>query len=148
MKPSTVLAFTLAGATAIFGLAGVLTAHELDVGFLAYVGGWAAYSALGALLAALRPRNPIGWLFAIMGLTAQIALSADSMASAVGYETSALAAWLLTLLRASWFIGFGLMPALLVLFPDGRPPSPRWRIVLVLIGLDTVLGTLSSSDPT
>jgi hypothetical protein len=148
MKPSTVLASAVAGATVIFGLVAIVTAHELDVGFLAYLAGWAAYSAVGALLGALRPRNPIGWLFAIMGVTAQIGLATDSMVSAVGSETGGLADWLLTLFSGFWFIGYGLVPALLFLFPNGRPPTLRWRIVLALIGLDTVLGTLSSSRPT
>jgi hypothetical protein len=147
VKPTTVLAFALAVATVIFGLLAILMGHDLDVGFLAYVAGWAAYSAFGALLGALRPRNPIGWLFAIMGVTAQIGLATDSVVSAVGSETGGVGDWLLTLFSGFWFIGYGLVPALLFLFPNGRPPSLRWRIVLALIGLDTVLGTLSSSRP-
>ncbi len=147
MKPTTVVAFAVAVATVIFGLVAILTAHGLDVGFLAYVAGWAAYSAVGALLVSLRPRSPIGWLFAIMGVTAQVGLATDSVVSAVGSETGGVAGWLLTLFSGFWFIGYGLVPALLFLFPNGRRPSLRWRIVLTLIGLDTVLGTLSSSTP-
>jgi hypothetical protein len=34
------------------------------------------------------------------------------------------------LLDASWFVGLGTLMLVILLFPDGAPPSPRWRWVL------------------
>jgi hypothetical protein len=102
-----------------------------------YAFSWAialVFAAVGGLVAARHPRNPIGWIF----LAASVAAGLGALAHAYAqywYEgkggVEALgkaAAWYGNL---SW-MPFILMPAtfLLLLFPDGRLVSRRWRPIL------------------
>jgi signal transduction histidine kinase len=91
----------------------------------------ACYVGIGALLATRVPQNPIGWLLLVIG----IGLLLGGFASE--YTTYALvtnpgslpgavtAAWI-----NNWtFVTAGLIPIVLLLFPSGHVPSPRWRWV-------------------
>jgi hypothetical protein len=85
---------------------------------------------LGGLIAARRPANPYGWLWCVIGLGVGI----DTLAR--GYALYGLygrpdvlpgamaAAWATNL---TWILGLGLVPLTLLLFPDGRLPTRRWR---------------------
>jgi hypothetical protein len=97
------------------------------------------FAIVGAIVASHRPRNPIGWLFCTMGLLVGFGTFAGGYAEFWG--TSAFgprslgetAAWF-----ASWWwtiLIFIPTTFLLLLFPDGRLPSPRWRPVAWLTGL-------------
>ena len=100
------------------------------------------FATIGALVAARRPRNPIGWIMA--GAAVPLAFSGV----AHGYAVYALfaepgslpgadvMAWL-----ASWIFLpslFVLPPLLFLLFPTGRILGPRWRPVGWLIALGTL----------
>jgi hypothetical protein len=95
------------------------------------------YATVGAVIAA-RQRNRIGWLFLVFGLLAAL-LSFDNtyfMRGAIVTPGSLPAArvviWAGTVL---WPSGFLFLALLLLLFPDGRLPSPRWRpVALALAG--------------
>jgi MFS family permease len=78
------------------------------------------FTAIGARVAAHRPHNPIGWLFLIIGLSGAIALCSGTYAKA-----SIVLAWIR---QWSWWPAYGLVPLALLLFPDGRLPSRRWRL--------------------
>ena len=92
-----------------------------------------AFAAVGALVATRHPRNAIGWIFlgvaistALSGLARDLVeLSLHSDADP-GPLVGAAAAYA----DISW-MPFVLIPAtlLLLLFPDGRLPSRRWRFV-------------------
>jgi hypothetical protein len=118
-----------------------------------------AFITIGALVAARHPQNAIGWIFCLVGLlffTEGFTLS---------YANLALFAWPGTLLggrvmawASAWIGGPGLLGIfafLLLLFPNGRLPSPRWRPVVwlaaIAIGVVTFAhafgpGPLSESD--
>jgi signal transduction histidine kinase len=98
-------------------------------------------AAMAAMLLTRLPRHPIGWLFLVLGITRAVAGAAGvwSVAALVthpGRPVGALASWL-QLWTPS--VGLALAPLVVILFPDGRLPGPRWRVVPVLSGLAVVL---------
>jgi signal transduction histidine kinase len=81
----------------------------------------------GSAIASLRPGNPIGWLLSAAAIaigTAFLALAVAQGRVAVGAFGLALLTWV-----GSWslFVGLMLFALTLLLFPDGRLPSPAWR---------------------
>jgi class 3 adenylate cyclase len=87
---------------------------------------------LGALIVWDRPANRYGWAWCVFALAVAV------RGAAFAYEIWAWyvapiqpggweAAWLGTVMDT---LTWGLVPLLLVLFPDGRPPSLRWRPVV------------------
>jgi hypothetical protein len=97
-----------------------------------------AYSAVGALIAARRPRNPVGWLFCGMGLGWEWfggALAYLSYLFLVAPGAFNPADPVLVLGLNLWVVAFGLFPILLLLFPNGQLLSRRWRTIPWLWGL-------------
>src|SRR5215218_3700430 len=102
------------------------------------------FSVVGAIIAYRQPRNAIGWLFCGVGLVpainslaggyAEYRLSGGSYLGSLAETAAWFASW-------SWTLWVYVPTSfLLLLFPDGRLPSPRWRpvawcAVLGLIGL-------------
>jgi signal transduction histidine kinase len=90
------------------------------------------FSTVGATVATRQPSNPIGWIFCASGLS--IALSTfSSEYSTFGLFTKpgSLPALDLMLWLDNWAWAPGAQLTttfLLLLFPTGRLPSPRWRI--------------------
>jgi len=102
-----------------------------------------AFSVVGALVAAHRPGNSIGWIFCAAALCQALAVFGDEYATyalvtrpgslILGAEMSWLTEWI-------WAPGLGLILVFLpLLFPDGRPPSRRWRWVAWLGGVDIAM---------
>jgi cytochrome b subunit of formate dehydrogenase len=98
-----------------------------------------SFSVVGAIVASRHPRNTIGWIFCTIGLVVGLGTLAGGyaefwLASSWGSESlGETAAWL-----ASWaWTVLVVVPTtfLLLLFPDGRLPSPRWRPVAWLAGI-------------
>ena len=104
-----------------------------------------AFPTVGAIIASRRPENPIGWIFCIIGLSIVAGVATSEYVLYVRHVAPSLPAATFVAWFGSWawFVGMGLAGTLmLLLFPDGRPPSPRWRIVgwlsVVLIGTTVV----------
>jgi signal transduction histidine kinase len=96
-----------------------------------------SFSAVGAVILARRPENPVGWLLLLGGLCNSLnAFSAEYpryalIADPGRWPLGPIFAWLQT-----WIFAPGLaasFPLTLLLFPTGRLPSPRWRPLLWLI---------------
>ena len=127
-------ALTLAGLAAIYWLDRLLRGAgraDLAVGAheLVYVPALLGMATVGAVLAARRPRHPVGWLMLTLGLSVTL----DGLTD--GYTRYGLLAspGALPSVAQVRVLGdtFALWPAcigfILLLTPTGSLPSPRWR---------------------
>ena len=89
--------------------------------------------AVGAFVLAWRkPGNPLGWIFLTGSVLSM--LSEDGAYYAVAdyrlHHGGLPLGWVALLAQPSGVLGLVLIGLICLLFPDGRPPSPRWRWVL------------------
>ena len=88
-----------------------------------------SFSVVGALIVSHRPENTIGWVFCAAALCQGLS------EFGLEYVTYVLVGGV-----DLWAPGLGLILVFLpILFPDGRPPSRRWRPVAWLGGLSIVV---------
>jgi hypothetical protein len=114
-------------------------------------GGTLLFSSPGALIVAKRPSNPIGWIVCAIGLDFGLLGFANEygfqavVANPQSLPGGVLALWIADLLILPIF---GLVPLLILLFPDGTLPSRKWRPVIPLIlGATLTLMLLSALYP-
>ena len=106
-----------------------------------------AYGVIGGLVAARRPRNPVGWISAAVGFffaVSLLAVSYEMLSRSLFADGSLpgedLALWVE---QWTWFPPAVLpMTFLLLLFPDGRLPSRRWRPILWASAAGLIVATL------
>jgi hypothetical protein len=87
------------------------------------------FAAVGLFIALRRPHNPIGWMLAALALLMMVSGDAGMyslLAFRLGHPTLPLAR-LATALTQTWVALLILLPLPILLFPDGRLPTPRWR---------------------
>ena len=93
-----------------------------------------AFALVGGFVASHLPRNPIGWVLAAVPAALTCILVGESVyfhaAVVQGHEPGVGAELGLWLANSMWIPAVLLvLVALPLLFPTGRPPTPRWRIV-------------------
>ena len=100
------------------------------------------FASVGALIAARHPANAIGWIFCAMGVVSGLQEAAQQYAiygvltrAADPLPLGAYAAWIPSWI---WIPATSGVAYLLLLFPDGRLPSPGWRKVAVFQLVATV----------
>jgi hypothetical protein len=101
-----------------------------------------AYTVVALAIVKRQPRHPIAWLLGVIVFGASIGLLLN------GYTAWALPgsdwiAWVSTMAGVPFF---GILALMLLLFPTGRPPSPRWRLLLgaelVFVGAGVLVAML------
>lgn len=114
----------------------VPVAAEIDLWAMALLAlVFLAFSVVGALVASRDPRNAVGWLF--LSIAASVAVT---LASLVYVQTALLGRWWADWLSEWNSVGtFAQLPLVLLLFPDGKLPSRRWRPVAWVCALNGIL---------
>src|SRR5215216_3232390 len=94
------------------------------------------FGVVGALIIAHQPRNTIGWLLMLIafGWTTESVI-ANYLALQVEATPDATPATLLMVWFSewNWWLLIGPLLLILLLFPTGQPPTPRWRWVIVAV---------------
>jgi hypothetical protein len=110
---------------------------------------------LGGLIASRRPENPYGWLWLGLGIAFALATFAPVYAAyALVVEPGSLPAprTLASLgVSEGYVMTIILAPFLFLVFPNGRLPSRRWRLLAwSIVGVGTVLAILAPflAEPT
>jgi hypothetical protein len=86
---------------------------------------------VGFVVARRQPRNPLGWMFlALVALLLLGGVGADYawLSYQLGHHLPLAVVGVF--LAPDWVLLFVTLPLAILLFPDGRLPSPRWRPVL------------------
>jgi hypothetical protein len=110
---------------------GILARQNVGSGGDTFVLG-PVFGVVGFVVAWRRPRNPLGWL--MLGAVAFLVLSGDASSYAVAdyrlRHGGLPLGWVAVLLQPCWAPAIALFGLTVLLFPDGRLPSPRWRWML------------------
>ena len=137
----TVRVVTVAIVTVMAGLVVFLVISGVATSSLVSGQLWAALSlltivvaiaAVGLVVAGHQPRNPIGWLLAGEALFMLLSVAGGAYASLVyrlGHRDLAFAGPLALMLNQLFTFLLAGFPLVILLFPDGRLPSRRWRWV-------------------
>jgi hypothetical protein len=101
-------------------------------------------AVVGALLAARRPRNPIGWLLLAVFLLEAAPAGDYAVLDYRVYHGTLPLGWLAVAIVVDWPVWLLLMATLLWLFPDGQLPAGRLRApAVVLAAAGVLLGLVS-----
>jgi uncharacterized membrane protein YhdT len=106
------------------------------------------FSTMGALVASRRPENPVGWLLCLYGLVITIShFSAQYAIYALLAQPNSLPAGEALVWIVSWILPpiIGLQVFSILLFPNGRLPSRRWRPLAWLTVAFILVGVISSA---
>jgi signal transduction histidine kinase len=126
-----------------------LSEQRLGPGFAAVLAGVLslAFPTVGALIASRLPTNPIGWIFCGVGLLYAVQRFTTAYADYALLENLALPSGEYVAWFSTW-VGYAnptLGVFLMLLFPDGRLPSRRWRIVAWAALLGAALAALADA---
>jgi hypothetical protein len=98
------------------------------------------------LIATRQPANLIGWLVLLTGFIVALAVACSFYVAWYTVDPASVpgAPFALELMNGCWLLLVGVvLPRLLIIFPDGRLPSPRWRVVdwlqLLIAGMIVIL---------
>lgn len=93
------------------------------------------WAAAGALIVTKRPNNPFGWLFCAASLAAAVTTLGNEYAVyalLTGDSEVPGGELVLWLANWSWVLYLGIIPVVLLLFPDGKLLSRRWAPALAV----------------
>ncbi len=105
----------------------------------------AAFATVGAFVIWRHPGNAIGWVFLAIGVAVSVRVGAAQYAEySLLVRPGALPGgrFAVSLGEALSTTMFALLGLALLLFPDGRPPSRRWRKLLWILGAAALFGVV------
>ena len=111
------------------------------------------YSVIGAIIASRLPNHPIGWICCAIGLIAAVDhFSGEYAVYALQAHPDPLPGGKVMLWLQGWFwmLFVGFIVFLLLLFPNGRLPSSRWRpfawVSVAVISVGVIWSSVISPD--
>jgi MFS family permease len=120
-----VLLVLAAAALVLDGLIHQLSFRSTTVGLLIVL----TFAGVGLLIARRQPANPLGWImivFTVLYLLGAVGSFYAVLYYRLGHRALPLAP-LALLLSTVQVLSFAVFPVVILLFPDGRLPSRRWR---------------------
>jgi hypothetical protein len=150
-SPTTALVL---GAVALMIMAASIVAagaiHQLSIlGTGPIVPVVAAYTGVGVVVARRQPRNPIGWIligFIVLFLFSGMAGFYAVLDYSLGHHGLPLAQ-AGVILQPLWAPALLMFPLVILLFPDGRLASRRWRWVLLAYVVASALASAAIIGP-
>ncbi|MGW3508457.1 histidine kinase [Streptomyces sp. NPDC000994] len=140
--------------TCLLAVAGVVLAVLTgDAGAAAAFAVGAAFGlpsvVLGVLVAVRRPDSAVGLLLVLVGATTVWLTVSDLSASALARRPDlAVSSWYAALSQGDWMFLYVPAALLMLVFPDGRLPSRRWRwAVAGLLVVPTLFTLITAVDP-
>ncbi|MGZ8580349.1 MAG: histidine kinase [Actinomycetota bacterium] len=126
---------------------GDTTSSAEDLPFIVLMAiGLALFTSIGLAIASRAPENPIGWLYAAVGVCTltniamnEYAIRATTNLDLPGVEYAQFVSSLMIVPAA------GAIILALLLFPTGSPPSPRWQVVGWLVGVGCGVAVVAGS---
>jgi hypothetical protein len=116
------------------------------VGDTAFVLVLLSFPLAGLLVLRRQPRNRVGWLLEGIGVVWGLGVITDAYSAyglVVAQGVLPGAGIVAGATAGSWAVGIGIMGTFLILlFPDGRLPSPRWRPVAWVAGVSIAMVTV------
>jgi signal transduction histidine kinase len=109
-----------------------------------------ATGAIAMLLATRRPGNPVGWLLGVLVILFGYSGISQAYLYHSLYASDVPRAILVPLVLSAAAVSLpAVFVVLLLVFPDGHWPSPRWRpVAWLLLGVAVLSGLTSVLDPT
>ena len=106
------------------------------------------FAPVGALIASRHPANPVGWVLCLYGLAISVShICAQFAIYTLLVQPDSLPAGEALVWILSWLLPIivGLTVFYILLFPTGRLPSRRWRLLVWLTVAFVVVGVISSA---
>ncbi len=99
------------------------------------------FGLCGALIAWHRPESPLGWMYAGGGACQAVSALAAPLAVLLVDRgaVEGVVRLVATLFQWGWPVNIALIPISLLLLPDGRIPSRRWRLVTAALAFSAPL---------
>jgi two-component system NarL family sensor kinase len=92
------------------------------------------FTVIGGRVAAQQRHNRVAWLMIIVGTASAITVFTATYAT-----TNVVLAWMS---QWTWWVSFGLLPIIAMLFPDGSVLSSRWRLAVWIAAAGVVVPAL------
>lgn len=112
------------------------------------------YATAGLLILRQRPQHVVGWMLMAAGLLIISEFTSIAIGDGLFQRGDAVAPWFILVASYAWVPAILLAgPILAIYFPDGRLPSPRWRLAMrvvlayLLVGFMAIALQPGSLDP-